>query len=133
MPAIEAAQQAHAEEDLDAAAGELDTAVQRLRAHSDPVPFGVPAATRTVAVEVPDGGSNARLRIVPAGSATRLQVAAGESPPSVTVVNATVRPLSAERSVAWNETLTVRAPTRLRLQYRQVDGRPVVTVSREFK
>lgn len=133
LPAIEAAQRTHAEDDLDTTARELETAVERLQTHSDPVPFGVPGARRSVRVDVPERGPNARLRLVPAGANTRLQVAVGESAPSVTVLNATVRPLAGPETVAWNDTLAVRETTELWLRYRQVEGRSVVTVARGFK
>ena len=133
LPAIEAAQRTHAESDLDASVRHLETAVERLRTHSDPVPVGVPGARRSVQVEIPDRGPEARLRVVPAGAKTRLHVAVGESSPSVTVLNATLRPPDEAAGIAWNQSLVVRESTDLWLRYRRAKGRPVVTVARAFK
>jgi len=133
LPAIEAAQRTHAETDLDTSVRTVETAVERLRTHSDPVPCGVPGARQRVQIEIPERGPNARLRVVPDGPHTRLHVTVDESPSSVTVLNATVRPLAEARTVAWNDTLTVRESTEIWLRYRQVEGRPVVTVARGFK
>jgi hypothetical protein len=134
LPAIDAAQRAHAEGDLETTVTDIESATTALVRHSDPVPPGVPAATRRVRVPLSEGSSGARLIIGPAAgdSGTKITVHVPGAPPGVTVLNATVRPPERDR-VSWNGSLTVGDEARLTLEYRRVDGQPVITVARGFK
>jgi hypothetical protein len=138
LPAIDAAQQAHADAELTTAAEDLTAATQWLVRHSDPVPLGVPAATRRVTVTPPAEPDGARLLVGPPpdsshANGSRLTVQIPGDPATHTRLGPTVRPMAGDGTVRWNGSLSIRDPTELTLTYRQVGGRPVVAITRGFK
>lgn len=135
FPMIEAAQRAQAEGDLELAVEDIEAATEDLRRHNDPVPVGVPAARRTVTVTIPPQATDAGLTIGPSPTpsphnGTRLLANVKGAPAKETVLEATLRPLRPDGTVAWNKSMSVHGSTDLTLRYRTVEGRVVITVAR---
>ena len=138
LPVIDAAQTAHADAELSTAAEDLQSATKSLVRHSDPVPPGVPGATRRVSVTPPAEPAGAKLVIGPPPdssprNASRLTVRIPGEPASHTRLAPAVRPLAPDGTVRWTGSIAVRQSTELTLTYRRVEGRPVVGVARGFK
>ncbi|MEF8771260.1 DUF7311 family protein [Halodesulfurarchaeum sp.] len=138
MPAIQAAQRTQADRQLSTTVDDLNTAAMALVRQSDPVPPGVPAATRRVRVSLPDKPADAGITIGPPADGntsgrSQIRTMVPGDPPGHTVLNETIRPHGPDGAVSWNDSLTVRESTELTLHYRRVDGTAVITVARGFK
>ncbi|MFW5965776.1 MAG: DUF7311 family protein [Halodesulfurarchaeum sp.] len=137
MPAIEAAQQAQADVTLTRSVDRIDAAATELSRHSDPAPPGVPAATRRVEVDVPAAASG-RLTVGPSkakstANKTEIRTTIKGEAPSATVIEPVVRPADGEGGVEWTGASSFGDSTTLTLEYRLVEGRPVVVLVRGFK
>lgn len=140
IPAIEEANRARAAGDLADSTDRLSHAITAIHRQSDPVPLGVPGARRQVSLDLPDGGTEATIRVDPSG------VGQNGSSPSGTIsyqvadgqthrqpVGAAIRVLQSDGTVAASDTsLTVRSDEVLTLGYHVIDGTPTVTVTRGF-
>ncbi len=138
MPVIDRAQRTQADHELTRAVESIETATRTLVRHSDPVPMGVPPATRDVEVSLPAQSAGAELALRPLDEPnetgkTVLRTTVQGAPPKRTILNATVRPIESDGTVGWGETVTVQKSADLTLRYRLVGERPVITVARAFK
>lgn len=138
MPAIDAAQRSQADSELSRTVEEIETATSAIVRHSDPVPPGVPGATRRITVEPPAQPDGASLTIAPVpdsdsrnGSVVTVRIP-GE-PADRTHLSPTVRPLGSDGTVQWDDSIAVTEPIELTLTYRRVNGTPVIEVTRGFK
>lgn len=145
IPAVEEAQRMRAEHQLSESAESIQTAAAGIARRNDPVPPGVPAARERVHVEVPESSTGATLRVgVPVSPGSSDSTTA--SPPDVRAVTTRVSgrtpttypvdvPIRAAGRVdgVGSAPLVLHEDAKLTLEYRLVDGRPTVVVTRGFK
>jgi hypothetical protein len=142
LPAIDAAQQARADQTLDESTQEIRDAVSLLVRHNDPVPPGIPGARRRVRIEVPAQTPEATLTLGSAGEGghpadgNRTDVISSRirgRDLKVTPIDADVR-IVRDGSICSDGTgLRLHEDAIVTLSYVLVDGDPTVVATRGFK
>lgn len=143
--AVEQAQRMRAEHQLSESDESLQSAAAGLARRNDPVPPGIPGARERVHVEVPETSTGATRRLgVPVSPRATGSTTAGA--PGVRAVTTSVSgrapttypvdvPIRSEGRVdgVRPDPLVLQQDAHLTLEYRLVDGRPTVVVTRGFK